>query len=278
MEDQERRETEAGAKEGNLAPAQKIYSILAIDDERFITTFIKSTFEQAGFVVYVTINPESAINFVKAHKPSVIVLDLHIPAMDGFVLYEKIKAIDPKARFIVFTAYSDLHEEELKKLGVRVVRKSATALLPLEHAIRQELKISQIEAERLARKEKELSKLRILVLDDETEIADFYRDLFASYGDEAESAYDPKQALDIIKDFEPNVLLTDLKMTSQDGDEFVTQLMKLKTSVQVFVGMTGFAEAQDRFIKAGMNEFLLKPITIEDVENLRKKLLVRLTD
>ncbi|MFA6227257.1 MAG: response regulator [Candidatus Paceibacterota bacterium] len=66
--------------------------ILIVDDDKFLLNMYSLKFERNGFEVKVAQGGEDAINILKdGFKPTVLLMDLIMPVMDGFEMYEKIK-------------------------------------------------------------------------------------------------------------------------------------------------------------------------------------------
>ena len=65
----------------------------------------------------------------KRTKYDLLILDIKMPDMNGFELYEQIKKIDNKVKVCFLTAYGEGYTEEFKKmfpsssLGVSFIRK-----------------------------------------------------------------------------------------------------------------------------------------------------------
>jgi len=64
--------------------------ILLVDDEVDILEFLKYNLEQDNFEVLVSTNSKDALKKI-SQNPDIIVLDIMMPEMDGFGLYEQIK-------------------------------------------------------------------------------------------------------------------------------------------------------------------------------------------
>ena len=60
-------------------------------------------------------NPIEAISQFKANAYDFVLLDVVMPDMDGFELYEEIKKIDPNVKVCFMTAY-DVNYESLKDI------------------------------------------------------------------------------------------------------------------------------------------------------------------
>jgi two-component system alkaline phosphatase synthesis response regulator PhoP len=65
--------------------------ILLVDDEVDILEFLKYNLEQDNFEVLVSSNGKDALKKI-SQNPDLIVLDIMMPEMDGFELYQQIKA------------------------------------------------------------------------------------------------------------------------------------------------------------------------------------------
>ncbi len=66
--------------------------IFLIDDEKLATDLISARLEANGFEVSVANSPEAALDFLKTHKPDLILLDLVMPGMSGYEILDKIRA------------------------------------------------------------------------------------------------------------------------------------------------------------------------------------------
>jgi CheY-like chemotaxis protein len=66
--------------------------IVAIDNEEDALTLLRVVLESAGADVATTSTPAEAIGCIERLKPHVVVIDLGMPAMDGFELIGRIRA------------------------------------------------------------------------------------------------------------------------------------------------------------------------------------------
>ena len=66
--------------------------IFIIDDDSFLLSMYSMKFEKNGFETKVASNGVSALEILRSgYKPDVIIMDLIMPVMDGFLMYESIK-------------------------------------------------------------------------------------------------------------------------------------------------------------------------------------------
>lgn len=91
-----------------------------VDDDEDLRSALRDALTQAGFLVGCVENGRQAIDVLKAGaRPSVILLDLHTPEMDGLE-FRRRQAADPSiAPIPVIVLTGDLEKEaEAKSLGV----------------------------------------------------------------------------------------------------------------------------------------------------------------
>jgi DNA-binding response OmpR family regulator len=81
--------------------------VLIVDDEPDVTGTFKLGLEKSGFNVETFNDPEIALSNFKSGMYDILLLDIKMPKMNGFELYEKIRKIDnnTKAKICFITAY-----------------------------------------------------------------------------------------------------------------------------------------------------------------------------
>jgi len=84
---------------------------LVIDDEPDITLMLKLGLEDGGFDVDAFSDPELALFSFRPSLYDLVLIDIMMPKMDGFVLYEQLKKVDPGVRVCFLTASEMYHEE-----------------------------------------------------------------------------------------------------------------------------------------------------------------------
>jgi DNA-binding response OmpR family regulator len=87
--------------------------IMVVDDEEDLILFYRLSLEYYGFKVATYNNPRDALSDFKADYYDLVILDIKMPDMDGFVLYMKMKEIDPSVKVCFLTA-SELYYKELR--------------------------------------------------------------------------------------------------------------------------------------------------------------------
>jgi DNA-binding NtrC family response regulator len=91
-------------------------NILFIDDEEDATLTIKIILEESGLFHVVTSNdPESAPKRFKPNFCALVLIDIRMPKVNGFGLYEQLKKIDPHVKVCFLTA-SEMYRPEVREL------------------------------------------------------------------------------------------------------------------------------------------------------------------
>ena len=80
--------------------------ILVVDDEENIRELAKMYLEQAGYAVATAENGADAIEYVRRQAPTLLVLDLMMPEMDGWEVCRRLRA-ESDVAIIMLTARSD---------------------------------------------------------------------------------------------------------------------------------------------------------------------------
>ena len=83
--------------------------ILMVDDEQCLRDVAQYVLSKMGYKVILAADGESAIELYKKgrHDISLIVLDLIMPGMGGMRCLEQLLKMDPDARIIVVSGYTD---------------------------------------------------------------------------------------------------------------------------------------------------------------------------
>jgi DNA-binding response OmpR family regulator len=88
--------------------------ILIVDDEPDVDMVLEKVFEQSGFNADSYDDPILALENFKAGLYDLVLLDIKMPIIDGFHLYQEIKKIDSKVKVCFLTA-SELYYERFRK-------------------------------------------------------------------------------------------------------------------------------------------------------------------
>jgi PAS domain S-box-containing protein len=107
------------------------------------------------------------------------------------------------------------------------------------------------------------SAQRILIVDDNEDARSLLSDLLVATGHEVRTAGDGIDALELIKEFTPDVAILDIGLPVMDGYELAERLrQKLKASTLRLISLTGYGQQADydRSQAAGFDRHLVKPV------------------
>ena len=116
-----------------------------VDDESDIIEILRVGLEDNGFKVDAFTDPQEALSSFKAGTYDLLLLDVRMPKLNGFELYEQIKKIDNnnnKAKVCYITAYEINYEkirEEFPSLEVSCFIKKPIEIQDLVRRINAEL-------------------------------------------------------------------------------------------------------------------------------------------
>jgi two-component system NtrC family response regulator/two-component system response regulator HydG len=115
---------------------------------------------------------------------------------------------------------------------------------------------------------------RILIADDEKTARASLGQILTDDGYQVTLAADGKEALRLVAQESPDILLTDLRMPGMDGQELLSRVCQGYPEVDVVV-MTahGTIRSAVRSLRDGAEDYLTKPIDVEELEHLLERLL-----
>jgi two-component system KDP operon response regulator KdpE len=106
---------------------------------------------------------------------------------------------------------------------------------------------------------------RILVVDDEPQITRVLRTSLSSHAYDVRVANDGETALEIMKDWTPDLVVTDLSMPNMDGLE-LTRRLRISTKIPIVVlSVRGEERTKVQALDAGADDYVTKPFSMEEL-------------
>jgi two-component system KDP operon response regulator KdpE len=106
---------------------------------------------------------------------------------------------------------------------------------------------------------------RILVVDDEPQITRVLRTSLDAHGYDLRVANDGESALQILKDWSPDLMITDLSMPEMDGLELCRRF-RLKSKAPIIVlSVKGDERMKVQALDAGADDYVTKPFGINEL-------------
>ena len=110
----------------------KKYSILIVDDDKFLLEMYKKKFDQLGITLDISVGSNDALTKLRGGLvPDIMVFDIIMPGMDGIELLETVRKenLSPKSTVIMLTNESDSKTiERAKELGIEGYIVKATSV------------------------------------------------------------------------------------------------------------------------------------------------------
>jgi signal transduction histidine kinase len=115
-----------------------------------------------------------------------------------------------------------------------------------------------------------LGGVRVMVVDDDADARDIVATLLKRSGAEVTCASSAGEALELLRTYVPDVLLSDIGMPGQDGYSFIRAVRGLPSGVGAQVpaiALTAYARPDDRFraLSSGFQMHLAKPVEVHQL-------------
>ncbi len=106
---------------------------------------------------------------------------------------------------------------------------------------------------------------RILVVDDETQIARVLKTALSSQGYEVKTAADGKSALDLAVDWIPDLIVTDLSMPGITGIELCRSVRDRSQVPIIVLSVRGEEKTKIEALDAGADDYVTKPFSVSEL-------------
>ncbi len=114
-----------------------------------------------------------------------------------------------------------------------------------------------------------LAGLKILVVDDEADAREVVSTALAQCGARTAAVASAREAIQLLADFQPDVVVSDIAMPGEDGYTLVRRIRSLTSEVAgvPVVALTAFTQPEDRrrAIRAGFKHFVPKPVELDEL-------------
>ncbi len=108
---------------------------------------------------------------------------------------------------------------------------------------------------------------KVLVVDDEIEVVQLLKDFLTSKGYEVYTALNGAEALALVKEVKPDIVLLDIIMPGMGGIDTLKEIKKIDpTTAVIMVTAVIDEELANRAVKLGAFDYITKPINIDYLE------------
>jgi two-component system response regulator (stage 0 sporulation protein F) len=109
----------------------------------------------------------------------------------------------------------------------------------------------------------EIMKRKIMIVDDQKGVRRLLEELFKREGWEVYAAADGKEAIEKVGQFQPSILLIDMKMPNMNGLEASQKILEKHQGLAIIM-MTAYGEMEvvKRALESGVRKCITKPFDI----------------
>src|SRR5262250_3391421 len=109
------------------------------------------------------------------------------------------------------------------------------------------------------------AKGSILVVDDEPQITRVLKTTLSSYGYSTRTASDGDEALHVMKEWPPDLIITDLRMPNLDGLDLCRQVRQKSHVPIIVLSVKGEERTKVEALDAGADDYVTKPFNINEL-------------
>jgi len=186
--------------------------LLLIEDDPFFAADMANRARNSGFQVATAETGKQGLELVKSFRPTAIILDMHLPDISGEELLKELKS-DAKTKLIPVHTVSAGYESDFNSEGAigfiqkPVDRKSAEGIFDL-----------------LKREGKDLSKQRILLIEDDTTQSKYLGDFLSENNIFVLYAYSAAEAQEVLAHEAVDGMILDIRLSDMNGIDFLDRI------------------------------------------------------
>jgi DNA-binding response OmpR family regulator len=236
--------------------------ILCVDDEPEVLGILSQYFIEEGFAVRTATSANEALVEAKRWMPKVLVVDLFMPRLGGLETVERIRKVNPGIVVVLISGRPDALQRATET-GMAIAGAFPKPLnLPemlstLYTAGVVPLRISP-EALRDAAAR---NRAKVLVVDDEVDICEVLAEYLKGKGFDVIQANRGEEALELVRQWSPEVVLLDLAMPGLSGLETLRRIRMMSGDTAVVV-ITANADVETarQTLSLGALDYVPKPV------------------
>ncbi|MBN2009013.1 response regulator [candidate division KSB1 bacterium] len=262
--------------------------VLIVDDNNTNCIILRDVLISWGFDPVIAMGGSQALNKMSDDSDnkklfSLILLDLKMPEMDGFEIAEKIRANHAwdDVKIVMMSSINEKgYLERSKNIGINNYLQKPVRQDDLIQTILLTLgKVDEVDGYEAAEGSSKVENpsLKILLAEDNIINQKVAINFLKKWGHQVTVANDGKEAIEILKQKQFDLILMDVQMPNMDGVEATRIIRKsdefLSNSGIPIIAMTAHAMKDDKesFLNAGMDDYISKPIDINEVMQMLKK-------
>lgn len=199
--------------------------VLVIDDDPAVHELVSRSLQKQNMRVISSLDGTQALALAKQHQPQAIILDIVMQRTDGWKVLSQLKS-DPEVSAIPVVMVTVLEN-----------RNAAFALGAADYLVKpvDKDRLLQVLSTYCSRPHADGRRSYVLVVDDEPANRAILGRTIESCGLEVRTAKEGREALSILSDARPDLILLDLNMPGMNGFDFLDELNKRPSPPPVIV-------------------------------------------
>jgi CheY-like chemotaxis protein len=233
---------------------------------------------QAGFTVRDAGTGRAALQMM-SERPDLVLLDLHLPDIDGFDVCRRIKGDAATASTPVLHVSAVFVDAEAR---ARALDDGADGYLaePVAPEVLVATVKSLLHSRDTAVRPRLLDGVRVLALDDNPDAVELSQVVLGQQGAVVRGAECASDAFALIADWRPDVIIADIAMPGEDGYRFIERVRALPPAAGArtpAIAWTGHVTEDHRLrsLRAGYQVHMSKPISAQELVRVVARLTGR---
>ena len=255
--------------------------ILLIDDDENTLRLLERAFERSGAHLRSSTSAKEGFEILKEWLPDLLISDIAMPDDDGYRLIDQVRSLPVPANLvpaIALTAYATA-ADRAKVLAagfqmfvpkpVEPAELLGTAKALLDHESSNNRDASNFDSKHASTNATPVSVLtgkKILLVEDDLLSTEALRLELEREGSEVRSAASVSVALDVLQEWVPDIIVSDLGLPNEDGYALIKRIRALSAAECATipaVALTGYGQEEGaRAVAAGFNVYKRKPVEL----------------
>jgi signal transduction histidine kinase/ligand-binding sensor domain-containing protein/DNA-binding response OmpR family regulator len=261
-------------------------TILVVDDNDTNRVILKTQLEQWKLKPTMAKTGEEALAYLSAKAFDLVITDMEMPVMNGLQLARSIKDHHPQMPIMLLSSFGDERSSEYRTVFSSVLTKPVK-----QHHLRSQI-LDELRQQKQSQAKEEIHQtivphefaarypIKILIVDDNMINQKLTGRILTKMGYSPDFADNGHEALQKFSLHQYHLILMDVQMPELDGLEATRMIRSTAAYQPVIIAMTANALEQDRdeCLNAGMNDYISKPIKLEDMVAMLQKWAVKISN
>jgi len=254
--------------------------VLVVDDNLTNRCILKNQLEIWKLLPTLASSGTEALEILaKGTAFDLLLTDMQMPDMDGCELAQNVKGLYPELPIILLSSVGDdrnkRYEGLFRSILAKPIKQEMLCKLIINELRGRSKPVNEIQPvkQKLSLDFVKEHPLKILVAEDNLVNQKLTLKILSKLGFDAALAENGRIVIEMMEEQQYDLVLMDVQMPEIDGQE-ATRIIRKDMEIQpIIIAMTANAmkEDKDECLKAGMDDFLSKPVKLEELVNMLTK-------